>query len=301
MNNQSFVIAGGGIVFGVLLAVAITNSMTSKKISRVVGEASETTAASVTEATDALSGRLDALEASVSETATAASAEMEERLAALEADFNSRVDALSEAAKAQAGDFEAMIADLSTAQSEGSAVSSTAQTNSQLETSSALGVGQTAVLADGALRVFVSMIDTDAGAARLSVNGELMSLGTNEMASITINGADCSVGVVGLDAEGATIGADCGGQSASATAPVPPAPADGFVPGTVASLADGALRVFVSGLAADGSATRVAINGIDTQTVAAGDTVEVTSGDQACSLTVTGVGNGMVGLEGSCS
>ncbi len=78
------------------------------------------------------------------------------------------------------------------------------------------------------------------------------------------------------------------------------APEEGFRPGQTVRLADGALRVFVSGLASDGSAARIAVNGVATQSVGVGESVDVTVDDRDCTVTVTGVGDGMVGLEGSC-
>ena len=114
---------------------------------------------------------------------------------------------------------------------------------------------------------------------------------------------------LGLDDGKATLGSDCGaaasggseegGESEAAAAPAE-APEDGHRAGEVASLADGKLRVFVSGLADDGSAARIAVNGVQTQLVNAGESVEVETGEGACTVTVTGVGNGMVGLEASC-
>jgi hypothetical protein len=74
---------------------------------------------------------------------------------------------------------------------------------------------------------------------------------------------------------------------------------EGYRPGETAQLADG-LRVFVSGLASDGSAARIAINGVNTETVAAGESVEVSSQDGTCTVTVTSVADGRVALEGSC-
>jgi hypothetical protein len=58
------------------------------------------------------------------------------------------------------------------------------------------------------------------------------------------------------------------------------------------------LRVFVSGVI--GGDARLAMNGTDTQMVEVGESVEVASGDQNCTVTVTGVDGDMVGLQGSC-
>ena len=90
------------------------------------------------------------------------------------------------------------------------------------------------------------------------------------------------------------------GGSPQSTDAAGEAPEEGFRPGQTVRLADGALRVFVSGLASDGSAARIAVNGVATQSVGVGESVDVTVDDRDCTVTVTGVGDGMVGLEGSC-
>ncbi|GGG65830.1 hypothetical protein GCM10011415_10760 [Salipiger pallidus] len=51
-------------------------------------------------------------------------------------------------------------------------------------------------------------------------------------------------------------------------------------------------------LAAEGSAARASVYGWTTQSVDAGETVEVSSGDTSCNVTVAGIG-GTVGLVGS--
>lgn len=90
------------------------------------------------------------------------------------------------------------------------------------------------------------------------------------------------------------------GGSPQSTDAAGEAPEEGFRPGQTVRLADGALRVFVSGLASDGSAARIAVNGVATQSVGVGESVDVTVDDRDCTVTVTGVGHGMAGLEGSC-
>ncbi|WP_300061757.1 ABC transporter C-terminal domain-containing protein [uncultured Roseobacter sp.] len=301
MQNQLAVGVGGGLLFGVLLSVAISGTLTDGKIERAVGQAGETATAAMSEATGALEARIAELEASLADSASATAAQMDEKLAALEADVSSRMTALAEEAEARVADLAAL-ADGVTSAPESDAAPTEGGTVSDMATSDALGVGETAIFADGAVRVFVSAVDQDSRSARLSVNGAAQTLSVGETAGVTLEGADCTVGLVEVTEAGATIGSDCGSETAEAApADVPPAPEEGHTPGTTVSLADGALRVFVSSLAADGSAARLAVNGIDTVTVASGTSIEVAVGDQTCTVTVTGVGNGMVGLDGSCS
>ncbi|WP_187429625.1 hypothetical protein ROLI_024630 [Roseobacter fucihabitans] len=298
MDNNPFFIAGGGLVVGVLLAVAISESRANSKISAALERAQGASAVTLSEATQSLNERIGTLEAGLAESTASAAASMEEQLAALQQDVSTRFDAVSEAASAQAEAFQAALSGPTPAASDQTpAVPGDATIG--MQTSGVLSVGETAIFAQGAVRAFVSGLDRDGGAARLSVNGVSKAVSLGE--TVAVSGSDCSIGITSLDSEGVIVGSDCGMAQAAATAPLPPAPEDGYGPGTMAMLADGALRVFVSGLAGDGSSARIAINGIETQTVAAGGSVEAMAGDQNCTVTVTGVGNGMVGLEGGCS
>lgn len=148
--------------------------------------------------------------------------------------------------------------------------------------------GQTAVLSDGAVRVFVSRIDAAAGTAAVRIGGadSVLALGESRM----VAGADgeCRLTLDAVGGNRAGFSAACGDAL--------PAP-DGAAPGAVVALADG-LRVFVSAVT-DGGA-RIAINGVQTETVAVGEAVEVTVGEQTCQVSVTGVDRGRVALGYSC-
>jgi hypothetical protein len=63
------------------------------------------------------------------------------------------------------------------------------------------------------------------------------------------------------------------------------------------TLADG-LSVFVSGVT--DSAARIAINGVATETVPVGESVEVEVGEQACRVSVESVDRGHVALGYVC-
>ena len=290
MENQPVVIAGGALVVGILLSVAITDGRVNSKIARGLERTADASAATVAEAADSMSARIAELEAALDERATTAAAAVNDKLAALQQEMDDKLAAASQVAEAQTRDLEAALAKITAM---GAGASAPAPLPDGLQTSEALSIGQTAVFADGAVRAFVSGFDASAGTARLSINGTIapMRVGTAQ----AVAGADCMVAVTALDADGVVIGSDCG-----AAAEVPPAPESGHKAGTMAMLADGALRVFVSGLAADGSAARIAVNGVDMLTVQSGTSVDVMAGDQTCSVTVTGVGNGLVGLDGTC-
>lgn len=297
MDNQPKIIAAGGLLFGVLLAVAISESRANSKISAALERAQGATANTLSETTESMSAKIAALEASLDENSAAATSALEERLAMLQQDVSARIDAVSEAATIQAQELETAISTLSAA-ALASSTPATSNATSGMQTSDVLGVGETAIFADGAVRAFVSGFDRDSGAVKLSVNGSAMSVRVGE--TVVVDGAECELGIASLNSDGVTVGSNCGMAGASSASEVPPAPEKGHRAGTVAVLADGALRVFVSGLADDGSSARIAINGVETQRVDAGTSVEASAGDQTCTVTITGVGNGMVGLEGSC-
>lgn len=301
MHNQVAVAVGGGLLFGVLFAVAISGALTDGKIERAIGQAGEASDAAMSTATETLEARIAELEAALSETATATATQVDEKLAALEAGLASELAAVSEAAEAQASDLAALFDEMADAP-ETAAAPAPEAAELDMPTADAVGVGETAIFADGAVRVFVSALDQENGSARLSVNGNAHRLSVGASADVTLESGACAVALADVSDAGAIIGSDCGVETADvAAADVPPAPEEGHTPGTTVSLADGALRVFVSALADDGSSARLAVNGIDTVTVASGSSIEVAAGDQTCTLIVTGVGAGMVGLEGSCS
>jgi hypothetical protein len=148
--------------------------------------------------------------------------------------------------------------------------------------------GQTAVLSDGALRVFVSRIDAEAGKAHLRANGSDVTLGVGQSETLTSDAGDCRVTLDALDRGHAAVSGACGEEL--------PEP-DGAAPGTIVDLAEG-LRVFVSGVTDSGA--RIAVNGVETTTVAAGESVEVRVGEQTCQVSVEKVDRGHVALGYVC-
>ncbi len=330
MSQQSILFGAGGAVVGLIAGILFSGGPGEEDISSAVSEAlapgqeaAEQTASAQQEAIAALNKRIAALEASMPEAGAVTEqihAAMDEKLSGLTGELSA---AISNATDQQKAAFDSAMAEITSgleqsAQAAAAAVASTAGPSGDGDITEADGVavsdplkpGQTAMFADGKIRAFVSRLDPSGGSVRMVINQEPVSLGAGGSTPVSFDGMNCSIVVLGMTDDGAKIGSDCdsaqpaesSGQADAGASDggVPPAPEDGFRPGTVAQLADGALRVFVSGLSADGSAARIAVNGVTTQLVSAGESVEVTSGDQSCNLTVTGVGNGMVGLEGSC-
>lgn len=150
------------------------------------------------------------------------------------------------------------------------------------------GPGQTAVLSDGALRVFVSRVDAAAGTARLRVNGTDMTLAAGQSATLPSADGDCRLTLDAVDGGLAAVSGACGDAL--------PAP-EGTAPGTAVQLAEG-LRVFVSAVGDAGA--RIAINGVETRVVPVGEAVEVEVGEQTCAVSVENVDRGHVALGYVC-
>ncbi|WP_323771161.1 hypothetical protein [Antarctobacter sp.] len=317
MSNTSILYGAGGLVVGALAGVAFSGSDSSEDLRKVLGdtvvpaqEVAQKAAKSHEEQLAALQKRLDALEAGLAKNAP----DMTAVTASLSKEMTTKLDSLSTAlgneiaksSAAQAETIKASLADLSTnieknaragADDAGPAAPAKSASDNDLMMAGALGVGDTALFAEGAVRAFVSRIDPSGGAVRLSVNGGLVTLGAGGSTKVSMGRSDCKVTVKALNGQGVTLGSDCG------VLPPPPAlsaPDDGVMPGHAVSLADGAVRVFVSSVDSDARTARIAVNGVQTQRVSADSRLAVDSGDKSCSLQVTGIGEGMIGFDASC-
>ncbi len=208
------------------------------------------------------------------ETATAA------HLAALESGLSGlRADLSTGSAATPADEAPAPAAAASTAEPTAAAERGTAPAGQS--------AGETAELSDGAIRVFVSRVDDSAGTARLNINGTNATLGSGQSQTFTANGSDCRVTLAAIDRGHVVLAGGCGGDL--------PEP-EGTAPGNTVTLGDGAARVFVSGITGKGA--RIAINGVESHTVAAGELVDV--GDKGCKVTVKSIDRGHVALDYAC-
>jgi hypothetical protein len=151
-----------------------------------------------------------------------------------------------------------------------------------------MGVGQTALFADGALRVFVSRLLVDEGTARLAVNRENVTLAEGEARTLAVGDDFCRYTLEAVSAEGASLSALCGADL--------PAP-EGLSAGNTAILADGAVRVFASRITED--AARVVANG-DMVTLAVGRSAPVPAEDQNCRVAVDAIDRGHVMVSATC-
>lgn len=164
-----------------------------------------------------------------------------------------------------------------------------------------VAMGSTVVFADGAVRVFLSGVDAEAGTARVAVNGPVA-------ATVSLNApepvGDCTVTLTGFAENGATFDVGCG-DAAAAAAPAGDAtqasgePAGSGKPvaiGAAETLVDGKLRVFLSAVDAEAGTARVAVNGPQAISVSLGVPVEAAG----CQVTLTGIGDGEATIDGSC-
>lgn len=332
MGNK-YVLAAVGAVVGLIIGVLIGGGISENRVREAVADAMSGTQSVANEAAErssaamsALGERIGALEAAVGESAGAsadsgsAMAALEERLAALE----SAISETAGTASSSAEELKAQLAELGQSLEErlsrtaerlaaigsgdtgGSADGSAAESaaGSQAESAAAseggdtslpegLTSGHTALLADGALRVFVSRVDDEGGTARLSVNGDLQTLSEGETVSVSTDDGSCAVTVDAIDRGHVSVSGSCG------EAADPDSPPEGLTAGEAAVFEDGALRVFVSSV---GSGTaRLAVNGVEVVEVSTGESMEVEMPDGgACTVTVTTVDRGHVAVEGSC-
>lgn len=149
--------------------------------------------------------------------------------------------------------------------------------------------GETVILSETA-RIFISRVDDAAGEAFVYVDGAPTTLKVGETTPFQANGEDCELTLAAVDRGHASITGACGSDLPAAS---------GTAPGAVAVLADGAVRVFVSAVDAEGA--RIAVNGVQTEDVAVGESIDVTAGEKSCKVTVTGIDRGHVALDAACS
>ncbi|WP_425072672.1 hypothetical protein [Sagittula sp. S175] len=366
MDNKAVLYGVGGVLIGLLGGVAVGGATSANKMQRALDralapaqEAQASASSGTQEALTAIQERLAALEAAVGEAkvdpaalageVSAGVGSQTEGLAAkldeMQSTLGGRID---EAAKAQSEAVKAALADMSAGMADSARIAAAAVVAAEgdgggtevagKEISAALGVGETAVFADGALRVFVSRLDTQGGSARLMVNGETASAGIGGTVATELDGQACAVSVMTLSDEGVTLGSDCGaadaasgegaavqedagsdeaataqedtgsdegseGQTAAAPASQPAsdeAMTNSAKAGNTLRFADGALRAYVVAVDEDAQTARVAVNGVRQTRMAVGESIEVPSGEQTCTLTLQGLRDGAAGFDGAC-
>lgn len=311
-----------GLFLGAMLATATLNTKVADGIKRSVATVTESVQGEG-DAVAALSERIDELEAAIAENADsvaglgeqvssdvaarvdALGAQVTEMRDTLGAQIAETSDTLSRTASEQAAQLEAALAGLPS-RAEDAVEEITGENDAPAPEAAtgpaatglaaagdALRVGQTASLAGGNVRAFVQQFDAEAGTAVLSVNRESRRLAVGETVVARHADGACRVGLGAVTEAGVEITSDCDTEAGSEML------GDAYGVGSVALMADGALRVFVSGIL--GGDVRLAINGLETEVVSVGDTVEVETESGTCSVTVSGIRDNQVSMTASCA
>jgi len=327
---KSPVVTGvGGVIVGLLVGALLSLSTIDSKIGASIGSAMDDVTEAVAGDEAALSEvteRLAALEASVSENSGEVTA-LQETVSGYSSEFATLADRIPSDLGDGISNLETRIdtvaADLGRRMSE-TASEQTAALRGALRTQptpaaapepapadeavseagaamppelrmadGTRGIGETFVLAEGAVRAFVRRIDADGGTALLSINGAATPLAVGEAVPVSHGSGASRLGLHSVSQDGVRIGSDCDvptGDGALGTA---------YGPGELAMLGDGQLRVFVSGIFGDEA--RLAINGLETLRVRVGEARDVAVGEAKCLVNVNGIRGNSVLLSGGCS
>ncbi|HET9070118.1 MAG TPA: hypothetical protein VFN28_15870 [Amaricoccus sp.] len=303
-KNQLLAVAGGAVLFllGLVIGIAVSGPDTDAIEAAVAAKIDAANAAQadrigkLEESVAALGSRLDGLGGNVDAGAQAVGdvgAKIGDTLTTLGQSLNEAIESSKAASLAAlesglAG-LRGRISASPDASSDDAAPAAAPEAAANPGTPpEGFAAGQTAVLSDGALRVFVSRVDDDAGTARLRANGTDLTLAAGETRTVAGADGDCRLSLDAVDRGHAAVSGGCGDAL-----PVP----DGAAPGTTVALADG-LRVFISGVGDSGA--RIAVNGVAAQTVAVGESVDVDVDGQTCRVSVESVDRGHVALGYVC-
>lgn len=315
------IFAGFGVVIALMFVFALfrgfgdasdVEDMMAGKV-EPLNEAVEALDGRLAEAQASFDGQLADMQSAVDQQVAAMQQSMDDRLSELQGILNglsetasegladddlaavqSRLDELA----MQSGELSAMIAELGAggsipdnapeppvARTEPAATAPTASEPG----APGLMPGETALFAEGSVRVFVSRLDAQTDSIRVSINGDRKTL--REGIGRTLSAADgfCRVTLDGVSNNGALISAVCGDD-------LPPA--EGISAGETAILNDGGLRVFASRITEDTG--RLSVNGAQVD-LDAGDRATIMTGDQSCRLTLEQVDRGHAQVSADCT
>lgn len=148
--------------------------------------------------------------------------------------------------------------------------------------------GQTAVFADGALRVFISRLDSAANEVRVSIAGDMKTLSEGQGRTLPAGNNYCRITVDGVSDNGAVMSAICGDD-------LPPP--EGISAGETAVFQDGAVRVFGSLIGEDEA--RLSINRA-MHTLAIGRSAPTMAGDEKCRVMLDALDRGHASVSAIC-
>lgn len=301
MTQNPIMFGLGGTVFGAAIAaLAMSQGGDLRKLEQEMLAMADSNSALAAEVAS-LSEQVGNVEASLA-TVTEANAGLGDTMTTAMADLSSAVaGSLSQTAAEQADALAAGLDEMRTMAATAGAAPAVAPTVSEAPATAAPvmsdppaegspGIGQTATLADGAVRVFVSRV-TD-GSARVAMNGlEMINLSVGQSRGVQTANAYCRVTLDAVGDRQAGLSALCGDD-------LPPP--SGSKIGETIQLADGAIRVFVSRLAPDESHAILAINGLDTTSLGFGEVATIEAEGTTCAIMVDSIDRGTVQLTESC-
>jgi hypothetical protein len=304
------IFAAFGAVIGILLVFAVGRGLSGGDDTAALLDART---APLTEAVADLESRLNAVQSRLDGELVKVQDAMDSRLADLQGAVDALVDQASgalaeedlaalrirlEELAMQSGDLSEMVAALGAASPPEKTLapaneqaSAPANEPAEEEAPGAPGLmpGQTALFADGAVRVFVSRLDPGANSLRASINGDRKTLREGIWRTVASGDGHCRITLEGLSRNGASISALCGDELPAA---------EGISPGETTILNDGSLRVFASRVTED--AARLSVNG-EKVVLAAGDRATVMAGAQSCRLTLAQVDRGHATVGAECT
>lgn len=226
-----------------------------------------------------LSDRLDGLGKSVAEAVSG----VQSAVTGVNSDLSGKFGSLAERIEAMRNSATSVVAP--------------AATQATPATGQAVRPGETLAFGDGGVVAFLSSVDLAGGTANVALNGTQVQLMTlNEPVTV----GTCTLTLTAIAARSAMIDGTCGGTPAGASAS--PTLSAGLGSGTVVSmanvavLADGAVRVFLSGLDLTEGSARVAINGTELMTLTLGKPVDVGS----CTVSLTGLDGSSASVDAAC-
>jgi hypothetical protein len=314
MELDKTVLAGaGGVLAGALLTYAFgasTRADLSAQIERQAGQIAGFEA--ISEQVGVLDGKLDTFAASIAESTDPAvlEAALTERIEGLGA----RIEGVGpQVGERLSGDLAALRDRIAALAERPAGAETEAPTAPATETAAAealpapnpdgatgegerIGIGQTAALADGGLRVFLSRINEADQSARIAINGQTTGI---VVLGNALTAGECSVTLTGIEGREAIFDAACGEEAAAAATEADSGGAgdpDAIGIGQTVALGDGAVRVFLSGILPDGGGARVAINGQAIETLATGDSTA--AGD--CTVTLSGIDGRRASFAAEC-
>lgn len=287
------IFAGFGVLAAILLLVALfvprdrgpdTNELIASEVAPVSAAVAE------------LGGRFDSLEGSLGEVSGQLSnAVTSEDLAAVASQVAEALalggvlsEEVAELRNELSERLEAMASPPAPAPAEARTAAAQPARPQPIDGPPGLNPGQTALFADGALRVFISRLDPHNKVAHVSALGEKKTLTVGQGRTMPVGADHCRVILVGVSDNGALLDAICGDDL--------PAP-EGLSAGNTMHFADGALRVFASHVQEDQA--RLSVNG-EMHHLKLGRSVPTTVGDERCRVHLDALDRGHAVVSAKC-